>query len=267
MRTPMVETVKGAVRPLVYRVVHARGAKWRCPVCGYHGPFKGKVESRSPRFERTDSKCPRCASVERHRLAWLVLDDLFARWNPSKRAILHVAPEHCLQARLRGSFAAYHTTDLLRDDVDFRADLQNLPFDDASYDCVFISRVLTIPPDLDACIREIRRVLRPGGVAIISEYFIGETTRPDDDPTTEATRFMGVDLIDRLRERFARVDCETGDGRPQEHQLINRFLREGRPMDDFPALVRAPGVGAKEALLLCWAESSDPGQKRANTSG
>jgi SAM-dependent methyltransferase len=250
MRTRPTETIKSIIRPWLFRVMHPRKARFRCPVCGYAGPFKDKVES--PTFRRTDSKCPRCASVERHRLAWLVFDDLFRDWPPAGKSILHVAPEYCLQPRLRKAFATYHTSDLFRRDVDFQADIQDMPFEEASYDCIFVSRVLTIPPDLDACLREIRRVLRPGGVAIISEYFVRERTEPDPDPHTEAARFMGVDLVDRLRERFDRVECPTADGRPAEFQLINRPVRDGKPVDDFPDLVRAPGVGAKEILLLCW---------------
>ncbi|MFG0274537.1 MAG: class I SAM-dependent methyltransferase [Phycisphaerales bacterium] len=258
MRTRPTEIIKSAVRPWFYRALHPRKPRFRCPVCGYHGPFKDKVES--PTFRRTDSKCPRCASIERHRLAWLVLDELFEEWRPAGRSILHIAPEYCLQPRLRASFATYHSSDLFRKDVDFQADLQDLPFEDASYDCVFVSRVLTIPPDLDACLREIRRVLKPGGVAIISEVFVRDRTAPDPDPTTEAARFMGVDFVDDLRARFARVDCPSSSGRPDEFQLVNRFIRDGRPWDEFPEFVREPGVGAREVLLLCWApdEAKNP---------
>jgi hypothetical protein len=63
---------------------------------------------------------------------------------------------------------------------------------------------------------------------------------------------MGTDLIDRLRRDFDRVECPTADRYPEEAQLINRILHDGRPMDDFPEAVRAPGLGAKEMLLLCW---------------
>lgn len=252
MRTRLTESIKSAVRPAVFRAAHLGKTRCHCPVCGYRGPFKDKLISREPRVERTDSKCPRCASVERHRLTRFVLDDLFKQWDPSGKAMLHIAPEYCLQPRLRKAFATYHTADLFRTDVDFQWDLQDLPCEDASYDCVFVSRVLTIPPDLDACIAEIRRVLKPGGLAIISEYFIGETTIPDDRPETEACREMGTDLIDRLRRDFARVETPTADAYPTEAQMINRILHDGKPMDDFPEIVRAPGVGAKEILLLCW---------------
>ena len=48
--------------------------------------------------------------------------------------------------------------------VDAReADVQALPFEDASFDCVAANWVLYHVPDLDLGVRELARVLRPGG--------------------------------------------------------------------------------------------------------
>jgi len=73
-----------------------------------------------------------------------------------------------------------------------------------------------------------------------------------------------VDLLERFDAHFDRVDRRFSDEGPEEHQLLNRFVREGAPMDDFPDLVRVPGVGSREVLCLCWAdgpgEASSAGQ-------
>ena len=45
-----------------------------------------------------------------------------------------------------------------------RADVEAIPFDAASFDVVLCIEVLRYLPTLDACLSEIARVLRPGGV-------------------------------------------------------------------------------------------------------
>jgi ubiquinone/menaquinone biosynthesis C-methylase UbiE len=56
-----------------------------------------------------------------------------------------------------------------------QADATRLPFPDAAFDAVLIATVLGEVPNPDGCIDEVRRVLRPGGVASFSE------TRRDSD--------------------------------------------------------------------------------------
>lgn len=51
-----------------------------------------------------------------------------------------------------------------------RGDAEHLPFADASFDAVYSFGVLHHTPDTAAAVNEVRRVLRPGGLAIISLY-------------------------------------------------------------------------------------------------
>jgi ubiquinone/menaquinone biosynthesis C-methylase UbiE len=85
------------------------------------------------------------------------------------------------------------------------ADAESLPYDDASFDLVVGHAVLHHIPDLDLALREVLRVLRPGGRFV----FAGEPTEKGDWvarrlsrltwwATTRATRLAP------LRERWAR---------------------------------------------------------------
>jgi ubiquinone/menaquinone biosynthesis C-methylase UbiE len=47
-----------------------------------------------------------------------------------------------------------------------RADAVALPFRAAAFDLAFMSHVLQLIPDLDACVAEVTRVLQPGGVLV-----------------------------------------------------------------------------------------------------
>jgi ubiquinone/menaquinone biosynthesis C-methylase UbiE len=51
------------------------------------------------------------------------------------------------------------------------ADARELPYDDDSFDAVVLVTVLGEIPDQDAALREMARVLRPGGRVIVGELF------------------------------------------------------------------------------------------------
>jgi demethylmenaquinone methyltransferase/2-methoxy-6-polyprenyl-1,4-benzoquinol methylase len=51
-------------------------------------------------------------------------------------------------------------------------DAGHLPFPDSSFDCVFIGYGLRNFPNLDAALREIGRVTRPGGLLVSLDFFL-----------------------------------------------------------------------------------------------
>ena len=52
-----------------------------------------------------------------------------------------------------------------------RGDAQDLPYEDDSFDAAILTTVLGEIPDQDAALREIARVLRPGGRLVVGELF------------------------------------------------------------------------------------------------
>ena len=71
-----------------------------------------------------------------------------------------------------------------------RADAIRLPFPSATFDAVLIATVLGEVSNSDGCLDEVRRVMRPGGVASFSE------TRRDSD-------FVRLDKLTNLVERHS----------------------------------------------------------------
>ena len=252
MRSVWTEAIKKRIRPAVCRVFGRFGGKqYLCPVCEYEGPFLDKVVTKRPRFVREDSKCPNCTATERHRLLHLVLDAVLEGFGAGQKSVLHVAPEPFLEKRLRKVFQTYHSMDLYRSDVDFQEDIQCLGFESSSYEAVVLSRVLISPRDLTASVRECRRVLKPGGIFIVAEYYPRESTIEYPEIRGDRFRELGVDAIDLYREHFDEIELFDSNDFAERYQLFNRTHRDGVLIDDYPALVRAPEKGLKDVVGVC----------------
>lgn len=174
-------------------------AVYTCPICHYRGPFKKKT-TRRYHHVRTDAKCPCCRANERARLQYLVTAEALSRRGDGQLDILHIAPEKILAKWLRPKARRYVSADLFREDVDCRFDIESIPFADGSFDLVFASHVLVYAKDDLKAIAEVRRILRPGGIAIMPVPIVGDKTV---DP--EGHRFFhepGLDYTDRFRGVF-----------------------------------------------------------------
>jgi len=67
---------------------------------------------------------------------------------------------------------ARRSLELFRLEADIReGDAENVPFPDASFDGVVSHGVIHHTPDTARCVREMARVLRPGGSAVVSVYY------------------------------------------------------------------------------------------------
>lgn len=195
------QPLRSAYNSFRERVLRARGASsFTCSVCLHIGPF---LVFRG----RPSAQCPRCGSLERHRLQALVNAQLMV--DVSGKSLLHIAPEKFFRSSFGRMFGRYETADLERHDVDHKADLTALPFSDGSFDFVYASHVLEHVRDDAKAISEIRRVLRPGGIAILPVPIVAERTieyvapRPQE---SNHVRAPGRDYFDRYRKAFDRVE-------------------------------------------------------------
>ena len=123
-------------------------------------------------------------------------------------SILHFAPEPFFRQMFRERFGQYTSADLYMKDVDYQADLLNLPFPDESYDFVFASHVLEHIREDARALSEIRRVLKPGGIAVLPvPIFETKTVEyPGPNPHEEChVRAPGLDYYDRYSRHFRRI--------------------------------------------------------------
>jgi SAM-dependent methyltransferase len=205
---------------------------------------------------RRHALCPSCGALERHRLQFLALSEILKRVDPASLKMLHVAPESFFRSFFAKRFGSYETADLDMKDVDHHVDLQALPFADGTYDFIFASHVLEHVPDDERAIREIRRVLRPGGIAVLPVPLVCERTveYPEPNPNeTNHVRAPGLDYLDRYEHVFARVERFTSESFPARYQLFVYEDRSQWPTPECPLRPPMPGEKHIDVTPVCYA--------------
>lgn len=198
----------------------------QCSVCGSMKfiPFNG----------RPNARCANCHSVERHRLMWLMVDEL-GLFRDDLR-VFHIAPEVPLGRRFAALlddkyFACdfdpekYKTILPKVHAIDLCKDLKSL--EDDSFDVIIHSHVLQqLPCSVDGVFAELERILSPGGHHLACVPIRGDVTVEELSP----------DLSDKDRvEQFGQADRIRIFGRKSMRQLLGQFWGEGdhvlKPVD------------------------------------
>ena len=135
-----------------------------CPICGYKG-----IDFRPyPQLIHKEVMCPRCWGQERHRAVWLYLEENNYLLNDGNK-VLHFAPEEPFYDLFKSKNIEYHAVDLYPTSprVEEKMDIQDIQYDDDYFDLIYCSHILEHVPDDIKAMRELLRVLKPGGIAII----------------------------------------------------------------------------------------------------
>lgn len=207
-----------------------RGRDRDCPVCG----AQARVFRPFGNPPRPEALCWRCYSLERHRFLWHFLETRCKPEYPDDASFLHVAPEACLADGLRRWYPrSYVSADLLRDDVDLKLDITEAHLPDAQFDLICCSHVLEHVDDDRAAMRELYRMLKPGGRALIMVPIIADVTYEDPNITSPEER----------QEKFGQSDHVRAYGRDfveRVAEVAGGHLEVVRPKDilDQEALLR-----------------------------
>ena len=140
------------------------GNKVECPICGKHFrkflPY-GYGKAMDNRL------CPNCLSLERHRLIWLYLKQR-SNFFEAHLKVLHFAPEQPFLKRFKAlKNLDYTTADIDSPIADLHLDVTNIDLPDNRYDVVICNHVLEHVNDVNKAFSEIKRILKPGGWAIL----------------------------------------------------------------------------------------------------
>jgi SAM-dependent methyltransferase len=229
---------------IAYQHIQIQGSKFRCPICQFEGPFMTSVFGE----RRQHAICPRCLSVERHRLQRLVCDKVFdGLWDPDEKMLLQFAPDP-MTGYLRSKFGSVICADIIPGKNRVVLDMRDIDMEDASVDAVYASHVLEhIREDIKA-VQEIHRVLKPGGIAVLPVPIVSDSTieYPEAVATEEYHwRAPGFDYFDRYRAVFGSIRIFSSRDFDEIYQTYDYGDRTAINRKRYP--YRRPMVGRKHA--------------------
>lgn len=196
-----------------------RGNVVHCVVCGRGA--KTFLPMGTP--PRPQVLCPFCGSMERTRMMWTLMEErgLIRSGHP----VLHIAPENGLRERLDKILDADYTAGDKHEpgyrypELVMDLDVTDLPFADEVFDLIICSHVLEHVPNDRKAMRELHRVMKPGGFGLLVVPLDVRSSRTLEDPTVtdpvdrmrlfhqhDHVRLYGLDYADRLMEAGFRVE-------------------------------------------------------------
>lgn len=205
---PVLQIISPVVMFFV-RIFYA-GNKVACSVCSHTYRSFLPYGRLAP---RQNALCPSCLSLERHRLIALYLKEHTNFYTPGLK-VLHVAPEHCFIKQFESLHKEnYITGDLFSPLAKVKMDVHEIPFEDNTFDVVFCNHVLEHVEDDRKAVKEMKRVLKPGGFAILQSPVDYRVEKTYEDPTitdplerekafgqNDHVRLFGKDYGQRLAE-------------------------------------------------------------------
>jgi len=228
------------------------GNRFYCPMCGGNfnrmKPFVGSFSLRGVETDHytANAICPRCHSEIRQRFVaeFIRLNtDLLKR----RQRVIHFAPEIGLFKLLEAADIDYVPADINPSQfIDaIYADITEIPFQE-EFDHVICIHVLEHIEDDRKALREIYRVLKPGGRALLAIPIYGDTTY--EDPTLDFSgrekqygkgdhlRLNGLDFAEKLKSVGFQVELFSFDDIPGEY--LDRS-------------VKSPHIESDEYLFYC----------------
>lgn len=168
--------------------------------------------------------------------------------------MLHFAPESFFTKIFIECFGTYETADIAMRGVNHKVDLQALPFEASSYDVVYASHVLEHIPNDRQAISEIRRILAPGGIAILPVPIVNPVTVEYPTPNLYETmhvRAPGLDYFDRYAKEFDSVDLFHSDDFPENYQTFTYCDMSNLPSIRSPLRTAIPGERHRDVIPVC----------------
>jgi predicted SAM-dependent methyltransferase len=248
------------------------GSQHRCPVChiGLRA-FKPIWKSYSRNVERygyihrhTEQEtfnvdafsCPRCDASDRERLIALFLDGI---WPSLRRGgtvrLIDFAPAYPLSRKVkRYPGIEYRSADLFRNDVQDRIDLTAISYPDQSVDVFICSHILEHVPDDRKAMRELHRILKPGGFGLVLVPLVVGVEETHEDPAIQSGelrwKYFGMDDHVRHYGRRDLIERLSGAGFTVDQLGIDHFGRE---------TFRRAGIAENSVLYVARRDESPAG--------
>ena len=205
------------------------GSQKLCPICNKSFCMFLSAGSRSTALKdnevigagyRNNVICPSCYSSDRSRLLYLFLIEMKATTLNQDIRLLHIAPDTEFPSFFKNKKnIKYYSGDLDKNLADLEIDVTKLDFDDSFFDAIICNHVLEQIDDDFIALKEIFRVLKKNGFAILQSPIsrILETTYENKNLATledyqreygqsDMRRIYGKDYQNRLESIGFNVD-------------------------------------------------------------
>jgi SAM-dependent methyltransferase len=229
-----------SIKRAIKKVIH-RGNAHFCPVC--ETPLRHFFPAGAT--PRANARCPICGSLERHRMIYLYFKNETNLFSNERKTMLHVAPEECFIERIGKINAINYVTADLTAPAKVQMDITDIQLDDNSFDVIYCSHVLEHIVDDCKAMRELHRVLKPNGWAVLQVPIKAEKTF--EDPTIAAQ--------DEREKYFGQKDHVRVYGLDYKERLEKAgFIVQIVPyLDSFPikTLIKYGIINEREEVYLC----------------
>lgn len=223
------------VKPLI--AIYYKGSKYTDPIDG--SSFRGFLPYGYHNV-RKNALSPSTYSLERHRLLWLFLKTDTNFFSAEKK-VLHFAPEKAFYKRFRDmENLDYTTTDLESPIADVKADICQLPFESNVFDIILCNHVLEHIQDDQKAIKELFRVMKPGGMGIFqipldtnrkNTFEDNSITNPKQRAKIfgqyDHVRIYGMDYFERLKSCGFKVEKVDFTKTLSDAQITKYCLSQG----------------------------------------
>lgn len=177
-------------------LINKNGNRKKCYICGqtfgsftkYRGGFKNiplwHKKLNCVGSDIDNFGCIYCKSSDRERHLFMYFDKINFWSEVKDREIIHFAPEKNLSKKIEQlSPLKYVKADLFPKDRDIHEiDLIDIPYKDESFDILICNHVLEHIPEYFTALREIFRVLKKGGTAILQTPYSKLLQNNFEDP-------------------------------------------------------------------------------------
>ena len=206
---------------------------------------------------RKNALSPGTFSLERHRLLWLYLKNE-TTFLEKKLKVLHIAPEQIFYKKFKQLKKwEYITLDLQSPLAQIKADVCHLPLNDNSFDLIFCNHVLEHIEEDAKAMKELFRVLKRGGTAILQVPINEKLKKTYEDPAIKKpkertvafgqydhVRVYGLDYLERLKKAGFQVEFLNYATTFSKEQIQKYGLM---PNEKIP-IARKKGRGVKKRI-------------------
>ncbi len=174
----------------IYSLLYS-GSNFSCSVCA-------KKLNQFISTENHDSICPACGSLKRNRRLWILLEQEFLFPNCT---ILDFSPSRSLFRKLKKrTDINYTSTDLSGDFIaEYQWDITNIPNNENAFDLIICYHILEHIVDDTQAMKELFRVLKPGGNVLVQTPFKEGDIYENDKIVSNEDRLIHFGQEDHVR--------------------------------------------------------------------